>query len=76
MWTLAPPKTRMRSFSSDPKEKQLLINVLLHSHISNMVRPLQISRRWCDLVFEEFLSQARLRAVFASRLTSYCNESG
>ena len=45
-------------FSKDIKDRQLLVNILLHSaDISNMVRPYAISRQWSDRVFEEFLKQ-------------------
>lgn len=48
-------------FSKDIKDRQLLMNILLHSaDISNMVRPPEISRKWADLVFKEFLTQVML----------------
>lgn len=49
-------------FTTDAKERQLLLNVLLHSaDISNMVRQPMIAKQWSDLVFEEFLNQVRMR---------------
>ncbi|PRP75503.1 hypothetical protein PROFUN_10681 [Planoprotostelium fungivorum] len=47
-----------RMVFSDVKDRQLLINVILHSaDISNMARPPELSRKWSDLVFKEYLAQ-------------------
>jgi len=47
------------TFSKESKEdRQLLLEYFLHSaDISNLIRPLQISRIWSDLLFEEYLQQ-------------------
>eukprot|EP01112_Ceratiomyxa_fruticulosa_P016098 TRINITY_DN482_c0_g1_i1.p1 TRINITY_DN482_c0_g1~~TRINITY_DN482_c0_g1_i1.p1 ORF type:complete len:634 (+),score=133.81 TRINITY_DN482_c0_g1_i1:993-2894(+) len=51
-----------QSFTNPSKiVRQLLVNVILHTaDISNVSRPYSISRRWSDLVQEEFFSQGDL----------------
>eukprot|EP01107_Rhizomastix_libera_P018616 TRINITY_DN982_c0_g1_i1.p1 TRINITY_DN982_c0_g1~~TRINITY_DN982_c0_g1_i1.p1 ORF type:complete len:695 (-),score=239.68 TRINITY_DN982_c0_g1_i1:155-2209(-) len=42
----------------DPKDRELICNILLHSaDISNAAKKWPISKRWSDLVFDEFLVQ-------------------
>ena len=58
--TLADAKIHEGSniFESEVKDRQLILNVLLHAaDLSNMGRPPDIARIWSDLVFEEFLNQ-------------------
>lgn len=61
-------------FTKDIKDRQLLLNVILHSaDISNMVRPPMISRKWSDLVFEEFLSQGDLEKKHGLPISPFMN---
>eukprot|EP00727_Mastigamoeba_balamuthi_P009964 m51a1_g5590 putative camp phosphodiesterase (857) ;mRNA; f:646363-649551 len=52
-------RTEMGSFSSQRKEdRQLLLDICLHAaDISNLIRPLDVSRVWSDMLFEEYLRQ-------------------
>lgn len=46
--------------TSEPDDRLLLMTYILHAaDISNVCKPLEISKRWSNFVFEEFLNQVR-----------------
>lgn len=51
-----------RPFSIENKDdRQLIVDILLHTaDISNTCKPFQISKRWSDLLVEEFINQGDL----------------
>ncbi|CAG8460893.1 16481_t:CDS:2 [Racocetra fulgida] len=59
------PRSRRRasiiSTTLDSEQRELLLKVLLHAaDLSNTVRPWDISKRWSDLVVDEFFHQGDL----------------
>lgn len=62
-----------RPFSIENKDdRQLVVDILLHSaDISNTCKPFVISKRWSDLLLEEFLSQGDLEKEFCMPISPF-----
>ena len=61
-------------FDGELKEKQLLLNAIVHTaDLSNMGRPPELSRKWSDRVFEEFLRQGDKEKEMGLPVSPYFN---
>lgn len=64
-----------RPFSIENKDdRQLIVDILLHSaDISNTCKPFQISKRWSDLLLEEFLNQGDIEKEYNMPISPFMN---
>jgi hypothetical protein len=61
---------------NEPEAKLMLSCILVHAaDISNVAKPFEISKKWSDRVFEEFLNQGDLEKANAMTISPYMDRN-